>query len=256
MPAEQTKKVLVLIIASDNHPAFIKLQEIWRSYMHLDPEHIEAYFIKAAPDLKSAHEIIGDTIFSKMPDSYKPGIVKKTVLSMEFMLDKIKKSDYVLRTNLSSFYAFPALLQFLNTLSGKNCYCARPMLPYYTDVTREFRETPFGWGAGFILSRDLAEMLVDQKEELFQHSVENPDDVLIGAFFHRRHVNIIPVPCHIFKTRTGWQNYKDKLPKEAFHFRAKSYYTYRKSEDTYADELYILSELLKKFYPSHVGKCS
>ena len=39
-------KVLVLIITSDNLPVYPKLQKVWKSYMHSDPEHIEAYFIR------------------------------------------------------------------------------------------------------------------------------------------------------------------------------------------------------------------
>jgi len=142
------KKILILIIASDNHPAFLQLQEVWRSYMHLDPEHVEAYFIKGNPNMEAPYEIIGDTLYSKVVDDYQPGILKKTVLSMEFVLDKIHNFDYVLRTNLSSFYAFPQLLQFLNTLPEKNCYCALPRLPC-ANLPAEFGKTPFGWGGWF-----------------------------------------------------------------------------------------------------------
>jgi hypothetical protein len=248
--AQRTKRILVLIIASDNHPAFIKLQEKWRSYMHLDREHIEAYFIKGNPDMAAENEIVGDIIYSKLMDSYKPGILKKSILSMEFMLDKIKTFDYVLRTNLSSFYAFPELLKFVETLPKKNCYCAHPLRPYHGNVTPELRNIPFGWGAGFILSPDLVEMLVLQKEELFQRSSEIPDDVLIGVFFHKRNIKIIPVKCYTFLTRMDWVIKKDSLPPNAFHFRAKKHYNYRKTEDIYDDELFILSELIKKFYPS------
>lgn len=32
---DRKNKILVLIIASDDQPAYIKLQQIWRAYMHL-----------------------------------------------------------------------------------------------------------------------------------------------------------------------------------------------------------------------------
>jgi hypothetical protein len=247
------KKILVLIIASDNHPAFLPLQEIWRSYMRVDPENIEAYFIKSDPNLASANELIGDTIFSKIEESYKPGILKKTILSMEFMVASGRKFDYVLRTNLSSFYVFPRLLEFVNTLPEKNCYSACPLLPA-NDIPAEFRQVPFGWGAGFILSRDLVELMVHHKEELFQRSSEIPDDVLIGHFFHKRNVAIMPCSCHTFLTYDAWLKNKDQIPKNAFHFRAKSHYVYRKLEDVYRDELAILSELKKNFYPTAISE--
>ncbi len=44
-------KTLLIIIASDNVPVYQYFQQSWRSYMHSDPEHIEAYFLKGDPDL-------------------------------------------------------------------------------------------------------------------------------------------------------------------------------------------------------------
>ena len=42
-------KVLVLIIASDNQPVYLELQKLWRSYMHQDRKHIEAY-VRETPE--------------------------------------------------------------------------------------------------------------------------------------------------------------------------------------------------------------
>jgi len=243
------KKLLILIIASDNHPAFIELQEIWRRYMHSDPEHIEAYFIKGDPNLSVENEIVGDTIYSRIKDCYRPGILEKTVLSMEFMLDKIKECDYVLRTNLSSFYVFPKLLRFLNTLPKTNCYCGRPLVPCHGDVTSEFYNVPFAWGLGFILSPDMAELLVENKEELLAKKWDAPDDVAIGGFFHNKGVKITLADFVAFTTYNDWVRKKEVLPKNAFHFRAKKHYLKRQKQDNYDDELLILTELLEKFYP-------
>ncbi|MCX6988703.1 MAG: hypothetical protein NTZ52_04285 [Chlamydiae bacterium] len=114
-------KVLVLIIASDNFPGvdlvfpYPELKKIWRSYMHTNP-NIEAYFIQGDPNLSSPYEIQGDVIWSKTEENLRPGILNKTLLSIECMLPRINEFDYVLRTNLSSFYVFPRLLHFLQTL--------------------------------------------------------------------------------------------------------------------------------------------
>lgn len=64
-PSPQNLKILVLIIASDNSLVYQELQKIWKSYMHLDREHIEAYFIKGAAELETAYQIVDDTIWSK-----------------------------------------------------------------------------------------------------------------------------------------------------------------------------------------------
>jgi hypothetical protein len=59
-------KLLVLIIASDNHPIYIELQKIWRAYMHLDPEHVEVYFMKNNPNLSTQYQSINDEICASL----------------------------------------------------------------------------------------------------------------------------------------------------------------------------------------------
>lgn len=218
--------------------------------MHFDPEHVQAYFIKGDPEMELENEIVGDTIYSRVTDCYKPGILEKTLCSMEFMLEEIKRCDYVLRTNLSSFYYFPRLLKFLNTLPKTNCYCAHQWVPFYKDVTKEFLNIPFGWGAGFILSPDLVEMLVQEKDDLLTQSASIADDVLIGNFFHKREINIIPADFYKFTNYAEWKRKKEALPPNIFHFRAKKLYSPRELADDYGDECLILSELVEKFYPS------
>lgn len=43
-----------------------------------------------------------------------PGILNKTVKGLEFLQPCFSDFDYILRTNLSSFYVFPKLLNFLH----------------------------------------------------------------------------------------------------------------------------------------------
>ena len=113
-------KVLVLIIANDT-PLYNELQKLWKSYMHLDRKHIEAYFIKADDRIEEPYEIRDDVLWIKTKDSLIPGVLNKTVLSFEAMLPRIKNEfDYIVRTNLSSFYIFPRLLNFLETRNTCN----------------------------------------------------------------------------------------------------------------------------------------
>ena len=222
--------------------------------MHSDPEHIEAYFIKGDPTIPVENLLVGDTIYSKISDSYKPGMLQKSVMAMEFLLDKIKKSDYVLRTNLSSFYHFPRLLEFVNHLPKTRCYCAQAFTPSHADVTPEYYDIPFGWGAGFILSPDLVQMLVEGKQELLKDADKIPDDVKIGAFFFHRKVSIIPETVAMFSDYADWMRKRDNIAKNIFHFKAKKQYFARKPGDEYDDEYRILTELLDRHYANRVRR--
>ena len=42
-------RILVLVIASEDHPVYPQLQKIWKAYMHLDRKHIQSFFIKRGP---------------------------------------------------------------------------------------------------------------------------------------------------------------------------------------------------------------
>ncbi len=241
-------KTLVLIIASDGNPAYIELQKIWRSYMLSDPEHFEVYFIRGNPDLETPYEIQDSNLTVKTAESYIPGIVNKTVLSIEALMPRLKEFDYVIRTNLSSFYVFPQLLAFLKTLPRTNCYSA---FVRYTPAEwhPKFGKIVFGSGCGMILSRDLAERLVEEKEEIFKYNTELPDDVLIGLFFQTRKIRPIAYEYVEFSSLRNWYYEKNKIKPASFHFRAKSNYNVRSADENYAEEIYINRALLQFYYP-------
>jgi hypothetical protein len=233
---EKDLKILVLIIASDTirgsevFEPYLKMQDMWRSYMHLDPAHVEAYLIKANPDLSAPYEIEGDVIWSKTQESWVPGILVKTLYSMESLLPRLKEFDYVIRPNLSSFYVFPRLLEFLKTAPREKCYCGPRLCDRFLS------------GAGFILSRDMAEMLVENKEEILRSP--DPDDVAIGDFLRSRGIPMLGVDWRIFNNLNVWNQEKDQIPSSIFHFRTKN------DDESLrgTDELFIQSELFKMFY--------
>jgi len=229
-------KVLVLIIASDNQPVYLELQKLWRSYMHQDRKHIEAYFIKGDPSLSSEYAIRGDTIWSKTVENMVPGIFNKTLLSMEAMADRRGEFDYVIRTNLSSFYIFPRLLQFLKTLPTERCYCSYPL--YAEDIC------VYGSGAGIILSSDVAEKMVRLKKLLFQVSNPVADDTLIGLYCVMAGIDLIPSPRLDIPSLEAWNAVKDNIPQDTFHIRAKNLDERLRAKD----EVYVYSQLVKLFY--------
>lgn len=233
--AEQKEmKLLVLIISSDNFPGsnlvfpYKELQKVWSSYMHLDPEHIEAYFIRGNPELTAEFEVVDDVVWCKTEENVIPGILNKTIMSMEYLLPRIDEFDFILRTNLSSFYVFPRLLEFLKTIPKTGCYCASG--------------EGFGSGCGFLLSSDIVKLLVENKNHLFNNSIN--DDVAIGYFLRDKGIKLYPAPRIDFLSLEDWFNYRDKITSNDFHFRVKNL----KHELRATEDLFIYSELLDVFY--------
>lgn len=227
-------KVLVLIMASDDLPVYILEQEIWRSYMHLDREHFEVYFIKANPELQSDYEMSFDVIWSRVERDISTGMILRTLVSIEALMPRIEEFDYVLRTNLSSFYVFPRLLKFINTLPKTNCYCGVHVYGWITFVS----------GAGMLISTDLVKKMVAEKEFLLTCSPFYEEDVIIGHYFYQNYIGMIPASRMDFPTLGDWVNQKDSCPDDIFHFRTKNL----DYERRVTDEIFIQSELVKKFY--------
>ncbi len=234
LQAEPLRKVLVLIIASDNMPIFLETQKVWRSYMHSDPEHIEAYFIRGDPTLATPYRIDKDVIWAKSPENYGLPILKKTIGAFEAMMPRLHEFDYVLRTNLASFIVFPRLLKTLETLPRTQCYYGAN-----TGGTSVIAS-----GSGFVLSRDLVEMVVKDKTTVLNMRIDPPsDDVILGYYFRRNKIYRTPGERIDLLCLDDWFHLRPDIPPDVFHFRIKTEDHLRIPHD-----LYIHGELLKIFY--------
>lgn len=224
-------KILVLIVASDDCPVYIELQKIWRSYMHYDPERVEAYFIRGNPNLPTLYEIQDDVIWCKFHENLNPGMINKTILSMWLMLPRIGEFDYILRTNLSSFYVFPRLLEFLKHCPKNNFYGGS-----------DNGDPRIGSGCGFLLSPDVVQLMV-RNRKLFINNASMYEDELVGHFlinngqrlFYHDRMDLMPIAM--------WDYHKDKIPNDMFHYRIRNVDHLRLKDD-----IYVHKQLLKMFY--------
>lgn len=221
-------KILVLVIASDEIPVYIEFQKLWRSYMNYNPEQVEVYFIKSDPNFADICEIKEDIIWSKGRESMIPGILNKTILSMEFLMPRIKTEfDYVLRTNLSSVWIFPKLLNFLETAPKKNFFSGAII---WDEIIS---------GSGMIFSSDLAEFIVKNKNQLFNNTRFN-DDAVISYFLSNNGIKKIDYPMLNIVSKNDWN---DIISIDCSHFRIKGPDNLRAIDDAY-----IYRQLIDKFY--------
>lgn len=241
--ASQTPKVLILIITSED-PLYCRLQEVWRSYMTSDPEHVEAYFLRADPTIHEPCVLVGDTLWAKTDENFIPGITLKTLYAMEYMLPRLHEFDYVVRTNSSSFYILPRLLDYLKTLPKERCYAA-----YIDSGTHERAIQNWGAGAGIYLSRDVVELFVAEKEAIFadRYLYDTFDDVFMSYFFQSHGILLRGAHrFHWYGSAQEWDSLNPQIPDNAFHIRVKSY------TDRITNDLYVQEDLLKRFYPAAV----
>lgn len=242
--SQRKPKLLVLIIDSENLPVYKQLRKIWRSYMHYNPEQVESYFIRGNPNLSRSHIIENDIIWSKTQESYIPGILNKTILSLEAMIPRINDFDYILRTNLSSFYVFPRLLKVLNKSPRSRFILSGGFVSPFDNSLK----CPHG--CGYIISRDLAELIIKNKSQILTSPQANawPDDVVTCEFFYKNNLHKINDKKIDLSSISSWKKIKHKIPKKAFHFRVRNF----NPKIRIKNEVYIQRKLLQRFYKNQV----
>ena len=195
-------------------------------------------------------DIANKTLYVKGDECLIPGILHKTVEAITFFLKGTtysasltpfnpsfksmgsKGNDefplFVWRTNLSSVLDFAGLEKYLSTISStKALYSGYVGLGSLNNGSSSF----FASGAGFLLSRDVAEYLIENKDFLRWDLI---DDVAIGALLEPKY-GIVPLDrCWV---QTTDENIQDRVSSGIFHFRCESYQHLRTVEFMrYVDE--------------------
>lgn len=200
--------IIVLIIASHNeiYDSFITL---WREKIRLwklrekDDFVYRFFFVFSDPLLKM--DILcddeNDSIFCKYEESLEPGIMLKTMAAIRYC-EKNMKYDYILRTNLSSFWNFPVLSLelnmkpidigtiFLQCLDRNQLYINSRWKDFFEIIdcvlsTRDNNIFTFLDGAGFLLSRKMISLLLFPISDiLYSKLLLLPDDVAITVLMY------------------------------------------------------------------------
>lgn len=197
-------KVLMLVISSDTFPVYEHHRNVWRSYMKKHPD-IDCYFIHYSPTA-FLPILTRDTLTMRGVERYDT-ILAKTVDALSFFLRRAPYT-HVVRTNLSSVWDYTKLLEFLDT---------QPKTRFYGGIALGKGGAS---GAGILLSRDVAELLVANRRTLL--SIGTADDDDIGTFLQNvgipltisRRVDFLSLE-HYEKAHAQY------IPPNTFHYRMK-----------------------------------
>jgi hypothetical protein len=214
-------KVLMLVISSDNEQIYAEHRKIWSSYMNSSP-NIDCYFIQYGNE---SQKLDGNILWLTGKESFN-NIIRKTVDSIEYFLN-LNHYDFIIRTNLSSFWNFNSMLRMLETL---------PKEKIYAGFIGNHNGIPFASGSGFILTADMCNLLIKHKDLLY--SVNIIDDVDIGYTMRKLGIFITPRIRSDFFSDKMYKNYV--FNPNVFHYRIKCNNRY--------EEIGIMNDLLVKCY--------
>jgi hypothetical protein len=179
-------------------------------------------------------DIANKTLFIRGDECLIPGILHKTVEALSFFLHHsallepsfesmgLSEAEYdefplfVWRTNLSSVLDFAGLQRYLGTINSSGFYGGY-VGKTVSGATVSGKDIWFASGAGFLMSRDVAEYLVLNKDSLRWDLI---DDVAIGALLEPRY-GIVPIDrCWI---QSGEEIVGSHVANGIFHYRCESY---------------------------------
>ncbi len=203
------KKIIVLIIASYGKNTYDLMINLWKKYMN-NNENIKSYFIMFKENINDPVVIDEkeNTIWIKGKETYIPGILEKTIISIEYLLKNNFEFDYIFRTNLSSVLDLNKLIKLVND----NNYEYAGVINNKHIVSLKFVS-----GAGILLSKNTCIYIINNKNKLDYNKI---DDVSIGKLLIN-YLNLQELPrLDIYKYDIDKIN-KDFI-KDHFHFRCKT----------------------------------
>lgn len=227
--------LIILVIASDNKQFYIKFMEIYWlkliNYIKNNKLNIQLYLVFGKHPV-NIDVPLENLIVSNTPENLIPGVLMKTIFAFEY-INKLYNYNHVLRTNLSSFFILDYLFEIKKTLKHDNLY---------NGVIGKNNNKKFVSGAGFWLSRDVVNYLLENKEKLNFNKI---DDVSIGFLLEK-----------YIKKNIGNSRYdivKNKCKNKSFESivneikNGKHYHIRFKSNDRLND-IKLMDKLFKVFY--------
>ena len=199
-------KVLVLVIYSEEVSVYKEHLECWRKYSRSHP-CFDVFFITLSNKVENI-TLANDMLFIPGEESLK-NITYKTVKAFEVF--QAFRYDFVLRTNLSSFWIFENLLPVLETFPKEGL------------LAGELINGDMVSGAGMFLTWDLCRLLVQTYKHLENYQVIWPDDARISHFlrelFQVRFLQTSPSRFDILENPKKEQF--DAIPLNTFHIRVR-----------------------------------
>lgn len=172
-------KAVILVLASEDtfkvpenaKPLYPVFKQIFESYIDENP-YIKVLFVYGGQvtfDPKPH-----DLVYTDIPETYHPGMICKTMRAIEH-IHLNYNYDFLIRTNLSTFWHFDRLVKRLDQLPKESCLTGTPV-----DLSKS-RDKRFmlNYVAGYdmVISRDIVEQLVINKDEVVKiPSLMNMED--------------------------------------------------------------------------------
>ena len=174
-------KIIFLILDSDGDEIYNYNRYIWKQYMNSSKD-IKCFFVKYKKDIENEikYNEEENRIYIKGEEEYScEKILGKTIKGAEFIHENYKY-DFLIRTNLSTFWVFRSILRFLNKDFG-----SKYIIDGLFAIPNDCPNTTFISGTGIIIPSDLVPILFTLKKTKYLM-----DDIEISELYRANNVAI------------------------------------------------------------------
>jgi len=181
-------KTAILVLTHNEWPYNMMENTIRETWGKEKDPNVEIYYsLGRVDDLK----VNSDTIYAPYFEGY-VNIGYKTIYAFEYLLTT--DFDFLFRPNTSSFVNIPKLNEFVKTLPIEKYYGASP-ISFNGGGVEELDKingpTVCGSGCGYIISRDLVQLIVDNKDK-WEHRLI--DDLALCKFLYDFGIQMVECP--------------------------------------------------------------
>ena len=175
-------RAVILVLASQVSPLDEMFKRVWVAYMTTEPA-IKVLFVYGSRNDSSIDHMSKmpyDLYYENIPDTYPVPIAK--VLEAFKSIEHQYEYDFLVRTNLSTFWNLRALLEHLDSLPGKLCYAGDGPLPPSLPIEQRYYLS----GTDTIVNRHMITAIVRHAAEYPAWASRlDPEDSMMGEFFHK-----------------------------------------------------------------------
>ncbi len=182
-------KAVILVLSSDDEclsntnwsspriypewkPMFPFFKKLWEQYHDCNP-NIKVYYVYGQTTVESTPY---NLIFNQVKENNYPGMITKTLLAMDFINHNMEY-DFLIRTNLSTFWNFSALVNRLDSLPKEKCLTGtiipRSMVEQMTGGKNLNKTMPDTYIAGYdmVMSRDIVSSILPYSQSIINNRV-------------------------------------------------------------------------------------
>lgn len=237
-------KAVILVLASDNSPIYQEFRKIYQRYLNECPD-VKVLLVYGAGTLFERQEY--DLVYDDIVENYYPGMITKTLRAMEH-IDQTYDYDFLIRTNLSTFWDFTNLLKRLEVLPSTNCIAGSRIW----NTVKGVKSSEYIAGVNLVLSRDLVIDIIANASEVCSWN-NIAEDQAISQYFTNNGVLLQPHhPTACQRIHHITSDTTDLIMVEVIKAQKLNRDNFRlKNKDRNID-LIILQLLLKEYYDKTV----